>query len=126
MTETIFSVEAECRSVQTKGLSQMKMTFDSQENLSEHSLATIAKWHGKTGHLLFLVEPPKAEDIAGLPELEADEFGKTPAQRLRGKIWKLWKMRSESGHWKGSAPSSDQFYRDVMEALGNEIDRKCV
>lgn len=122
MSCQLFSVEAQCRSVTTKGLNQVKVTFDSQENLSDISLATIAKWHGKTGHLLFLSEEPKPEDLAKLPKLQADEFGKSPAERLYGKIWKLWKTKKDRGY---EVPSSDQFYRDTIEKFCSHVDGLC-
>jgi hypothetical protein len=122
MSNQIFSVEAQCRSVQTKGMNQVKVTFDSQENLSDISLATIAKWHGKAGHLVFLSEEPNPEDLAKLPSLKADDFGKSPAERLHGKIWKLWKTKQDRGE---EVPSSDQFYRDMIEKFCNYVDRLC-
>ena len=122
---TLFHVEAQCRSVQTKGINQLKITMDSQENCSPKQISTIANWHGKTGHLIFLEEVPDdlAEQIKNLPKLQADEFGITPGQRLQRKIYKLWKFKEDAGNEVGGF---NTFYSDTMEKICDSIDQKCV
>lgn len=116
--DDIFTVEAECRQVQTKGQRQVKMTFDSQENLSDESLARIAAWHGKYGHLLFLDEEPQPSELSKLPEITEEDHGLSPAQRLRNVIYRVWEEKGKPTR------TFDIYYRNMMEQYINHAKEK--
>jgi hypothetical protein len=117
----LFTVQAECRSGSTKGLRQMKIVFDTQENLSDASVAKIATWAGKHGHLIFLSEEPTENDIKNIvemPRLTEEDMGKSPAARLRNILYWLWDFS------KKPTQTFEEFYRIKMETIIESIKAK--
>lgn len=113
----LFTVQAECMKVSTRANRSLKIEFGTQENLSDVSVSNIATWHGRFGHLVFLSEQPKPKELLEIPELTEEDMGRSPAQRLRGKIWKLWDV---------TKPTKDfeTFYRAMMDRFMGQVDEK--
>lgn len=92
--------------------------FETPE-LTPEASTYIFSLHKKNGYLIFMENPVKAEDI-DLPE-SAPEFrtDKTPSQRLRGVLYRLWEQSSQA-----KTKSFEEFYREKMEELINHFKAK--
>lgn len=113
----IFHIQAECWKVESKPHSSVRVTFDSQENLSDDDKARIMGWHEKTGHLTFLMEAPvQAMEVLELPALVKKQGEKSPSQRLREVIYLLGRQKNVA--------DDEAFYRVTMELIINQVKEK--
>lgn len=97
----------------TKMNSRANHTFDLTFNTSEmgESAGILAAHLNAAGTLAFKIGEFSDEEVFNLPEYQPDFKGeKSPAQRLRGVLYLLWKQ-------SGSKISSEQFYRESMEKV---------
>lgn len=90
----------------------LKITFETNEPTPEQ-LTGIALNIQKFGYLAFKEEPFKQKEKDVLESLKADyeDTGKTPSQRLRGVLYRLWEKQPE-----GFKNSVDH-YNSKMETL---------
>ncbi|MES2395463.1 MAG: hypothetical protein V4549_05650 [Bacteroidota bacterium] len=74
----------------------LKITFETQE-LNAQELLGVAENLGSFGYLAFKKEPFKEEERKIIEQLETDynDMGKTPSQRLRGVLYRIWEKDSE-------------------------------
>lgn len=110
-----------CTAEPFKGMANraIRLVFDSQENQTDEVLGKIASLTGKFGWLCFLPgkENIQPEQVVNLPALTPEDAGKSPAQRMRGVLYRLWEQ-------KGSQGDFETYYRTKMEALINQIKEK--
>ena len=96
----------------------IRIIVDTQE-LSFEDEATIMKLRGSLGWFVFSDQSIDATDI---PNINIDpEIGetKTPSQRLRNTIYRLWETTNKSLDW-------DSFYKKRMDQHINiEKDKLC-
>lgn len=69
---------------------------------------TAAEFHGKFGFLLFKENEITPEEI---PDSDATDESKSPAQRLRATLFILWRQQRQ----RGKKGDFDIFYRENME-----------
>ena len=96
----------------------LRVTFDAQELRPEVEAELVGK-RRKAGFLLFLENDEKVDrDSIDIPE-SAPEFkgDKTPSQRLRGVLFRLWEQL-------GSRGSFQDFYVGKMEEIANHFKAK--
>lgn len=110
------SVVAEIGKIETMS-DGLKMTVYTNEVASEE-MATLMKLKGKQGNMLFAPAEHEFtdEDLVDLPEVKVEEGQKTPGQRLRAVIFRLWE-RVDPGKKK----TFEQYYREYMERLIDKI-----
>lgn len=74
----------------------------------------------KAGYLAFKGDPFKTDELQTLDSLEADfdDFGKTPGQRLRAVLYRLWEQKNEGYQ------DFNLYYRFKMEKLINHFKDK--
>lgn len=105
----------------------IKITIRIENELSKEEMAEIFQYTGKYAYVLFkeYIEgggyTEKDLGDIDLPEIKVDFDEKTPSQRLRGVLYRLWEQ-SEKG--KPNPRTADQFYRDQMEKLLDHIKSK--
>lgn len=106
------------RSMKDKSL---KLVFGTNE-LSPEQILEIANNLQKFGYLAFKDEPFKQAEIELISQLKTDfeETGKTPSQRLRAVIYKLFDQD------KNGFTDFDSFYKSKMEAIINHFKSKLV
>ena len=99
----------------------LRMVFDTQENLTDAELARVGSLLEVYGWLVFLHEKTKesefSTEINSLPVLVADKNEKTPSQKLRNEIYKLWKYNQYDKQF----PVFDDFYRRQMDMITNTV-----
>lgn len=95
------------------------LKFESQENLSDEVLGKIAALTGKFGHLCFLPgkENIQPEHVVNLPALIEEDGGKSPAQRMRGVLYRLWEQKGGQGDF-------ETWYRVRMSAIIDQLKEK--
>lgn len=87
--------------------------FHSLKELSKDEMTVILQMYNSTGWMGFKADEYQDDD---LPKNDTTA-GKTPAQRLRNTIFVLWRQLGEHGDF-------DNFYKQMMETLINEIKAK--
>jgi hypothetical protein len=99
---SLISVPATVQGIKTMGNRSLRITVDSQENLSDESLASVASLHEKYGHWCFAVEQViSPDDLLKLPPLTArEEDEKSPAVRLRNCLYRLWEQQGKKGEFE--------------------------
>ena len=92
--------------------------FETPE-LTPEASTYIFSLHKKSGFLIFMENAVKAEDI-DLPE-SAPEFrtDKTPSQRLRNTLFRVWEQMAQ-----GKPKTFEEFYKQKMEELIDHFKAK--
>ena len=117
MDKIIFQVPAGVSSVKTMS-KQLRIQFDTMDQLNGQQLATVFSWIDKVGHLTFAISQIEPEDIIDLPQVRPEE-NKSPAQRLRAVFYRLWEQQFTS-----KFDTFESFYIDTMERLINQYKDK--
>lgn len=116
MTELPLQLPADLKKVETMSHGKLKMIFISQEEVKPEVRSKIMALHEKFGWLSFMAGENniQAEHVANLPKLvKYEEEMKSPSQRLRGVLFRLWEQNGNP------MESSDAYYRSIMENLIN-------
>lgn len=92
----------------------MSVRFHTQE-LGKDDKVNLMGYYQSFGYLMFAPQELTEEDIPDEP-LEIYE-DKTPSQRLRGVIYRLWEKN-------GSPGDSETYYRQKMEQITNQLKAK--
>lgn len=94
-----------------------KITFITQENLTDEEVGKIARNNEKFGWLTF--NPAKVrikpEDVVNLPEIQTDDDTKSPAKRLRDRMFVFYKARHSE-----KIAQFNSWYVDELERLGQQ------
>ena len=118
--ETLLQIPVELTGSQTKSISKTtKLTFESQENVPPELISRITGSVGKTGWLCFLPEERQIDtlDVIGLPEISVEKGEKTPGQRMRAVIWRIWEKGGKTGDFI-------TFYSSKMEQIIEHLKEK--
>ena len=90
-----------------------RITFDTRE-LSGEEVKILADNFQGEGWLLF---SPNELSVSDIPEEQAESGVKTPHQRLRSRMYILWKQQGSKGDF-------DSYYRTSMERLIDIVSEK--
>lgn len=111
--DKLFQVPAVISKVTSMANRMMRLQLDTQENLSDEAMAKLMASYDKYGHFVFLADDRQIDemDLLTIPPLKArEEESKSPAQRLRGALYVLWKQNGEKGDF-------EVYYASKMEAF---------
>ena len=110
MNTEILQLEVQIQKVQTLLDKGLKVDVITQE-LGPGDSAKLLALKGKSGWMVFKATKIAVEEVADLPE-ETKEFktDKTPGQRLRAVIYRLWEQTNRE-------ETFDTFYRRHLEKL---------
>lgn len=111
-----FTIPALIQKVMTLADKSVRVTIDTQE-LSDQDAATLLGFRSKLGYMLFSEAQISADEVNVpdyVPEFKTD---KTPAQRLRAVMYRIWEQQGKVG-------SSEQFYREQMEIILEHFKKK--
>jgi len=121
--EGVLKVPATMQNYRGMSHRSMRITFDTQENLTSDTISQITRQHEKMGHLLFLVEDVKESKIlemaTSLPPLEKQKEKKSKAQRLRSSLYVLWKQSHEDKY-----EEFESFYSLYMENVISNVQKQ--
>jgi hypothetical protein len=113
----IFQVAAELFRAETKRNKSIRLTFDTQENVSAEALKRVFEWRDQVGWLSFAVRQVDVDDIKDLPEIVTEET-RTPSQRMRAVLFRLWETNPEG------YTDFNPYYAFKMEKLINFLKEK--
>ena len=121
--ERIFRVPATMSKYQSMAHRAMRLTFDTQENLTDTEVSRITSYHDKLCYLVILYEKACENELIKavneLPELEYTKTNKSPSQRLRSVIYVYWQQ-------KGSKGDFQLFYENIIEDVINKFKDKLI
>ena len=106
--------------VMTMAESTVRVQVDFQETTPE-AMAEIFKLKGSLGWFFFHEKPITEIDTKDLPEIKLEGWEKSPSQRLRNTLFRLWEARTDQG--KTKLPF-ETWYREQMEMLINQAKEK--
>lgn len=95
----------------------MRITLDTQENLTDEQMGKISAMAEKTGWFTFSIEPVTPDQLINLPPLTFDKEQKTPSQRLHAVLFRLWEAKGKP------TETSQQFYEQQMERIIDNIKK---
>lgn len=95
--QIIVSFPGEIKKVETLVDRGLSIKLHTQE-MQEEDIAMMFKIKGLLGYFLFKSAPITQDDVATIPE-EVREFknDRTPSQRLRAVIYRLWEQTGKNG-----------------------------
>lgn len=116
----VFQVNSEISKVTSMSNRSLRLQVDTEENLSDATIAQVFNYFEKRGHFVFAIEMIKPEDLLNLPEFKPDfKDEKSPAKRLKDVIY-IWFEQS------GKKGDFELFYRTKMdkfiEAVKNKLE----
>jgi len=93
MDSTLLTIPATITKVTTMSNRAIKLTVDSQEDLSDEEIAKVIAFYDQFGWFLFAREEReiKPEDLVNLPKVKREHDEKTPTQRLRSRLFVFYK-----------------------------------
>ena len=112
--DTLIQVPAMVVNMNPKADRSWKLVFETRE-LNGNEVKLLADNFQGEGWLVF--KPNEDVALSEVPEERADAGVKTPAQRLRNKIFRLWKAQGEKGDF-------ESYYRTYMQKLVEFIESK--
>jgi hypothetical protein len=95
MNDELFQIPAELFKVETKRNNSLRLTFDSQENISPDATQRLFALRNKLGNLFFGVRQINEQDVLSIPDtgpIESDD--KRPSQRMRAVIFRIWEQNN--------------------------------
>ena len=116
--DDIFKVPGEISKITTMSKNTLRLQLDTQENVSPEAMKRIFEWHNQLGWFLFAIRQIEAQDMLDLPELKPTDESKTPSQRLRAVLYRLYEQDSEQ------FKEFDGYYRFKMEKIIEHLKQK--
>lgn len=114
----IFQVPSAIENIKTMSKNTLRLQVDTQEVLSPEAMKRIFEMHKKLGWFLFAERQIQPEDLIKLPELKPTDEIKTPSQRLRAIIFRMWEQNNEG------FKDSESHYRFWMEKISDWLKEK--
>ena len=114
----IFQIPGYISKITTMSKNTLRLQVDTQENVSSEGMKRIFEWHDKLGWFLFAIRKIEAEDMLELPELKPVEEKKTPSQRMRAVLFRLYEQDPED------FKEFDGYYRFKMEKIIDKLKER--
>jgi hypothetical protein len=116
----IIQVPATLEKVMSLRNRAVRLTFESQENLTDLQLATYMAAVEHYGWLNFHEETPMDDSmVLNLPDIPTreEDGGKSPAQRMRAVLFRWWEQLGKQGDF-------ETFYRTKTDKIIDSIKEK--
>lgn len=109
----LFQVPAQVTGFTPKADRSYKVTFETRELTGDEVALLAGNFQGEG----WLVYSPNELQASQIPTGEAEAGVKTPAQRLRGKVYVLWKQLGGTGDF-------ENYWRAYIQKRIDELDIK--
>ena len=114
----LFNTPATISKVASMANRSIRLQVDTQEALTDESMAKLMSKLEKYGHFCFLEDREVSlEDVIDLPPLPKREEGKSPSKRLYSVLFLLWKQGGENGLFQ-------TYYETQMEKFIEAVKEK--
>jgi hypothetical protein len=110
-----FQVPAMLKGVSTLADGGVSLRFATQE-LGKDEMAMLMQKSGTFGWLLYSEQAIEEEELK-LEAIRKDLKGKTPSERLKNSLYKVWTQTDTD-------KSFDQFYASFMEGVINKVKER--
>lgn len=110
----IFQVPSEISKIITMSNRCLRLNVDTEENLNDEQISRLFNLYEKRGWFSFNVSRIREEDLIDLPEIKVEKGEKTPAKRLRDRMFVYYKQNKNA---KGDG--FEDFYKTSLEKIGD-------
>jgi hypothetical protein len=107
----IFKAQAMISKITTMHDRTLRLQIECLELPADQEAVIFSARHA-SGWVLFAETELQVEDVVDLPDVQIDKNDKTPSQRLRAVLYRLWEQSS-----KATYPEFEIFYRAKMDKL---------
>lgn len=111
-----FQSPATLSGISTKTDGSLSLRFSTQE-LSNEDIQTVLAFRNAFGYVLFQEQGFKDEEELKLEAIRKDTQGKSPSQRMRATIYKLWEQ-------SGKTQVFEIYYGQMMEKMLSQLQEK--
>ena len=112
----MFQIPSAIQSIRTLVDGGNKLDIITRE-LNPEEMTSLFELKGKEGWLLFRENAFTQEDVPNLPDVRIERTDKSPSERLRAVLFRLWETTSRS-------KTADNFYKDYIDKLIESIKEK--
>lgn len=107
----IFKAQAIVSKITTMHDRTLRLQIDCLELPADQEALIFSARHA-SGWVLFAESELQVEDVADLPEIQVNKNEKTPSQRLRAVLYRLWEQSNRITY-----PEFEIFYRAKIDRL---------
>jgi hypothetical protein len=115
----IFQVQGYITKISTMA-NGLRIFFDTMENIGGEDMERLFALYNKPGWMTFNVRPIEAQDIIDLPPVKAQAGQKTPSQRLRAVLYRVWQQDGKGftdfeAYYQAQMEKLIEFYKGKIE-----------
>lgn len=114
MSKQLIQVPASVQNMNPRADRSWKLVFETGRELTGEEVKLLTDNFQGEGWLLF---SPNEIQTADVPDVDVEETGKKPSQRLRNVIYRLWEHQGSHGDF-------EMFYRVSMERAINNVKER--
>lgn len=85
--------------------------------LTPAEMTAVFELKGSEGWFLFKANEIKPEEIKNLPDVRIEKTDKSPSERLRAVLYRVWETTSKT-------KTADQFYKEYIDKLIEALKEK--
>ena len=112
----MFQAQATVHKVSTLVDGGLKVEIMTRE-LQPEQMTAVFEQKGSEGWFLFKENSIKPEEIKDLPDVRVEKTDKSPSERLRAVLYRLWETTSKT-------KTADQFYKEYIDKTIEAIKEK--
>ena len=114
-----FTAPGTISKITTMADNTLRLQVDCQEMPADQE-AIVLKARNKYGYFLYNESEITETDVEAIPDYKPTEKGdKSPAQRLRAVLYRLWEQTGKVDMYRQPC-DSDTYYKQIMETLINQ------
>lgn len=114
------SLAAVISKVTTMADNTIRLQVDCQE-MGPDQTAKVFQHKGRLGWFMFKEQESQPFEEKNLPEVKLESWEKSPSQRMRAVLYRLWEQEYEQ---RKTGLSFEVYYREKMESIINQIKEK--
>ncbi len=114
----LFQIPATISKIETMAHKSLKIIINTQENMREDDIFILMNMYERLGWFTFVVNQKiEPDDLLDLPDLKIETDIKSPSQRFRAVLYRLWEKKGKNGTF-------NNYYINCMEKLINMYKEK--
>lgn len=117
MQDSLLQIPCQITGVKTMSHRSLRIQIDTQEGLTDEEFSKVSANFEKTGWFTFSVEPVTPDSLINLPPLTYEKDEKSPGQRLRASLFRLWEAKGKP------TETFNEYYATQMERMINNVQK---